>query len=79
MVGDKRGISAMRLSKYIDVTYVTAWRMLHKLRMVMHEEGEEWKKLKGVIVENPASAENWMMRFWVARKKEREDKGRGKK
>ena len=49
MVGDKRGISAMRLSKYIDVTYVTAWRMLHKLRMVMHEGGEEWKKLEGVI------------------------------
>lgn len=49
MVGDKRGISAMRLSKEINVTYVTAWRMLHKLRMVMKEGGEGWKKLEGVV------------------------------
>lgn len=32
---DKGGISAMRLSKHLEVSYRTAWTMLHKLRKAM--------------------------------------------
>jgi len=48
MVEDKRGISAMRLSQFLGVSYLTAWRMLHKLRMAMAKR-EERKKLRGLV------------------------------
>ena len=34
---DKRGCSAKRLEKMLDVNYVTAWLMIHKLRKAMED------------------------------------------
>ena len=36
---DKRGISAMQLSRELDLRYPTAWTMLHKLRRALAENG----------------------------------------
>jgi hypothetical protein len=35
MVCDKSGLSTLRLSKQIDVTWITAYRMLRKMRHAM--------------------------------------------
>lgn len=36
---DKRGISAMQLSRELDLHYATAWTMLHKLRWALSDKG----------------------------------------
>ena len=46
---DKRGISADKLSEDIDVTYKTAWLMLHKIRQAMRKRDADC--MLGGIVE----------------------------
>src|SRR5215510_16450985 len=48
MTQTKQGISALELSRRIDVGYTTAWAMHHKLRQVMLERNRE-KPLEGRI------------------------------
>jgi transposase-like protein len=48
MTSDKGGISAERLRKHLDVSWVTAYRMLRKLRRVMGDRNQEYT-LSGVI------------------------------
>jgi transposase-like protein len=45
---DKRGISAMRLQKELEVSYPTAWLMLQKIRKGM-EDRESLYKLAGIV------------------------------
>ena len=45
---DKRGISALALSRELGVTYKTAWLMLHKIRHAMHERDQEYV-LTGIV------------------------------
>lgn len=45
---DKRGISALALSRELGVTYKTAWLMLHKIRFAMHERDKEYN-LSGIV------------------------------
>ena len=45
---DKRGLSALSLARKIDVTYKTAWSMLHKIRHAMGKRDSGYK-LSGVI------------------------------
>jgi hypothetical protein len=45
---DKRGISAMALAKEIDVTYKTAWLMLHKIRKAMRDRNARYM-LSGIV------------------------------
>ena len=45
---DKRGYSATQLSRDIDVSYPTAWLMLHKIREAMMQHDAEYK-LAGII------------------------------
>lgn len=45
---DKRGISAYKLSKEIEVTYKTAWLMLHKIRTAMRKRDSEYT-LAGIV------------------------------
>lgn len=40
---DKRGISAIGLSKQIDVSYPTAWLVLHKIRKAMEQRDSNYK------------------------------------
>lgn len=40
---DKRGISATGLFKQIDVSYPTAWLMLHKIRNAMEQRDSNYK------------------------------------
>ena len=40
---DKRGISATGLSKQIDVSYPTAWLILHKIRNAMKQKDGDYK------------------------------------
>ena len=40
MSHDKKGISAMQLSKEIGVCYQTAWLLLHKLRKAMADRDQ---------------------------------------
>lgn len=40
---DKGGVSAMRLSKHLEVSYRTAWTMLHKLRKSMSQRDALYK------------------------------------
>src|SRR4029450_10941345 len=44
----KQGISALELSRRLDVSYNTAWAMHHKLRQVMLERNQD-KLLDGRI------------------------------
>lgn len=50
---DKGGISALRLSKHIDVTWRTAHRILHKIRMVMMHRDSIYR-LEGLIESDDA-------------------------
>ena len=45
---DKGGVSAMRLSKQLELGYKTAWAMLHKIRQAMALRDSEYK-LSGYI------------------------------
>ena len=45
---DKRGLSALSLSRKIGVTYKTAWLMLHKIRLAMESRDAEYQ-LAGFI------------------------------
>ena len=44
----KNGISALEMSRQVDIGYKTAWRMKHKLMQVMMEQ-EELRPLKGRV------------------------------
>jgi transposase-like protein len=48
MAQGKKGFSAMQLMKEIDVSYPTAWSVLHKIRCAMEERDKQYK-LKGTI------------------------------
>ena len=45
---DKRGISALQLSKKLDISYWVAWTMLHKIRKAMRDRDAHYK-LAGLI------------------------------
>ena len=46
--GDKRGLSALQLSKKLKVSYYVAWTMLHKIRQAMADRNQRYQ-LRGVI------------------------------
>ncbi len=46
--GDKRGLSALSLSKKLKVSYYVAWTMLHKIRQAMADRNRRYQ-LRGVI------------------------------
>lgn len=48
MATDKRGCSATQLSKDIEVSYPTAWLMLHKIREAMGNRDEKYH-LSGIV------------------------------
>lgn len=48
IASDKRGVSAMKLAKEIEVTYKTAWLMLHKIRHAMKLSDAHYK-LGGIV------------------------------
>ena len=64
---DKRGVSAMRLSRELEVSYPTAWLMLHKIRHGMG--AQEGKRLLSGIVETDET--------YVGGSKEEGKRGRG--
>lgn len=45
---DKGGISVRKLSEEIEVTYKTAWLMLHKIRQAMRKRDAEYT-LAGIV------------------------------
>ena len=45
---DKRGLSALQLSKKLKVSYYVAWTMLHKIRQAMSDRNQLYQ-LRGVI------------------------------
>lgn len=45
---DKKGIAALELAKQIDVSYSTAWLMLHKLRRAMRDRTQRYT-LRGLV------------------------------
>ncbi|MDF0727637.1 IS1595 family transposase [Cytobacillus sp. S13-E01] len=45
---DKRGVSATRLSVELEVTYKTAWLMLHKVRQAMRKRDANYT-LAGIV------------------------------
>lgn len=45
---DKRGISALTLSRELEVTYKTAWLMLHKIRRAMQDREQQYV-LSGIV------------------------------
>ena len=42
VMNDKRGVSAVELSKNIGVTYKTAWYMLYRIRTAMSQRDERY-------------------------------------
>jgi len=46
MTATRSGVSAKELERQLGVTYKTAWRMAHQIRLLMAGNGE---KLKGVV------------------------------
>ncbi len=45
---DKKGISAVQLSKEIGVSYPTAWLMQHKIRKAMEDRDQHYT-LRGLV------------------------------
>lgn len=45
---DKRGISALALARELDVSYKTAWLLLHKIRYAMRSRDEQYV-LSGIV------------------------------
>ena len=45
---DKRGTSAVMLSQELEISYKTAWLMLHKIRKAMIERDSQYK-LAGIV------------------------------
>lgn len=45
---DKRGISALALARELEVSYKTAWLLLHKIRKAMHEREQRYT-LQGIV------------------------------
>lgn len=45
---DKKGVSAMQLMREVDISYPSAWLMLHKLREVMRKR-DRWYRMGGVF------------------------------
>ena len=45
---DKRGTSAVMLSQKLEISYKTAWLMLHKIRKTMIERDSQYK-LAGIV------------------------------
>ncbi len=45
---DKRGISAVQLSRQLDVTYKTAWYLLHRIRKAMGQRNQK-HLLSGIV------------------------------
>ena len=45
---NKRGTSAIMLSKKLEISYKTAWLMLHKIRKAMIERDSQYK-LAGIV------------------------------
>ncbi|RNA66703.1 IS1595 family transposase [Alteribacter keqinensis] len=48
VASDKRGVSAMKIAKEVEVTYKTAWLMLHKIRRAMKMRDANYK-LAGIV------------------------------
>ena len=48
LANDKRGLSALQLSKKLEVSYYVAWTMLHKIRRAMKDRDDGYQ-LQGVI------------------------------
>jgi transposase-like protein len=48
VASDKRGLSALQLSKKLTVSYYVAWTMLHKIRKAMADRNQRYQ-LRGVI------------------------------
>jgi transposase-like protein len=48
IVNDKRGVSALRLSQELSITYKTAWLMQHKIRNAMSQRDSEYT-LAGIV------------------------------
>jgi transposase-like protein len=48
VANDKRGLSALQLSKKLEVSYYVAWTMLHKIRRAMGERDDNYH-LEGII------------------------------
>jgi len=48
VANDKRGLSALHLSKKLEVSYYVAWTMLHKIRRAMKERDSGYE-LRGII------------------------------
>lgn len=53
MSNDKRGLSALQLSKKLEVSYYVAWTMLHKIRRAMKERDSQ-QGLSGIVQVNKA-------------------------
>lgn len=50
MARDKRGVSALQLSKRLNVSYYVAWTMLHKIRRAMTERDSDNSPAHSVVV-----------------------------
>jgi hypothetical protein len=70
MTRDKRGVSALLLQRPLDVSYKTAWLLLHKLRRAM--VAPEREKLRGVVEMD----ETWVGRLQTGLRGSRQLKGR---
>ena len=46
---DKGGVSALRLSKQLNINFKTAWRVLHKIRRAMARRDSKAIRLAGLI------------------------------
>lgn len=66
MVEAKKGISAMQLSRHLDVNYKTAWSISHKIRRAMNDKN---LALFGGVVE--------MDETYIDTDNDDEDKGQG--
>jgi transposase-like protein len=48
LANDKRGLSALQLSKKLEVSYYVAWTMLHKIRRAMRDRDQGYQ-LNGIV------------------------------